>query len=56
MKDFITILAAAGLLFGAYGLILCKTAAKRTPKPGEDYDERGTYECDGDCLHSGRKK
>lgn len=48
--DFVGMLAVTCLLFGAYGLILCKTAARPTPKP----PKANEFECDGDCLHSGR--
>jgi len=43
MMDFVAMLAVIGFLVGFYGLILCATAAKKTPKPGKDFDERGPY-------------
>ena len=41
MRDIIEILAAVGLLFGAYGLVLCYTNRPKKPKAGKDFDERG---------------
>jgi len=43
MKDIIGILFVVGMFVGLYGLLLCATAAKKTPKPGKDFDERGPY-------------
>ena len=34
---------ATGALFALYMLILTKAAGRKQPKPGKDYDERGTY-------------
>jgi len=48
--NYVEMLGAIGLLVGLYTLALCVVAGKRTPKPGEEYDERGPYECNGDCL------
>jgi hypothetical protein len=35
MKDIVIMLLFIGALVGVYTLILCKTAAKPTPKPGK---------------------